>query len=92
VAVGVEFTARSGASWWHNWWWLLPAAFIINFALYRVLQTDASWVYSLVLFSAITNTFRIGLAFFVLHEPVTPSSLAAGAALLAAVLIRIVWR
>mgnify|MGYP001598954177 CR=1 FL=1 len=92
VVVGLEFGFRHDISWVRNLWWITPAALLVNFAIYKLLQGDIGWMYSMVLFGASTAVGRIGLSFGVLHDPVTVSSVVSAAVLVVGVGVRLVFR
>ena len=90
--LGVEFAYRAGAS-LPVWAALLPVQIGISYALWRLFQMPGqTWLSALVLFSAINTVGRIGLASFVLHEPLTKANAVAAAALIIAVIAKIGWR
>ena len=75
AAVGTEFAFRSGADWLRNLWWVIPGAVLINYSVYRLITTEYGWLAGIVLFGLVTALLRIGLAFGVLHEPLTAGNL-----------------
>lgn len=92
LAVNFEFWARRGMAWTDLWWWAIPSAFLIQLSVWHLVRSDMGWLPSIVLFGAVTAVVRIGLAFLVLHEPVTVPNVVAGAVLVGVVGVRLVWR
>ena len=92
LAAGLELAFRSHVNWWHNGWWLVPTAVGINFSIYQLLRTDFGWLPSMVLFGAVTAAWRIGLAFGVIHEPITAPNVVSALVMIAGVGIKLFWR
>ena len=92
LAVLLEWQFRQGVDWLRNLWWIAPVSLAVNYFIARLLYTDFGWLPSIVLFGAITASLRIGLAFWVAHEPPTLPNLVASGLLVVGVCIRLIWR
>ena len=92
LAAALEFAFHNKLNWWHNLWWLAPAAVVINFFVSQLLRTDFGWLPSMVLFGVVTASWRIGLAFGVSHEPLTAPNIVSALVMLAGVGIKLFWR
>lgn len=92
LAVNFEFWVRRGGIWWNYWWWAVPTAVLIQLSVYHLMRSNLGWLPAVVLFSGTTAVARIGLTFFVLHEPLSVPNVVAGAMLLGAVAVKLVWR
>lgn len=91
--VGVLFTEylfRASGEW--RWEITLPLAALTNFCVFKMLNVSSSWMGAIILFSLMTQVGRLGLGYLVLHEPMTKGLLAGIMLLLAANVVRSVWR
>ena len=92
LAVNFEFQARRGLGWVDNLWWMIPTAILVQLSVYHLMRSEMGWLPALVLFSGVATTTRIGLAFFVLHEPLNVPNLVAAGMMVVVILIRLLWR
>ena len=92
LAIGLEFAASANLNWWHNFWWVAPAALGVSFGVWQLLSTDFGWLPSMVLFGAVTATLRIGLAFGVTHEPLNAPNIIMTIVMIASIGFKLFWR
>ena len=69
---------KRGWGWLDHWYLYIAMAVIVNISVYQMLQSG-KWLPSIVVFGLVTAMMRIGLAFFIMREPVSiHTMLAAG--------------
>ena len=89
----LEISYRKGWLTWDAWLPLLlvvPLALLVDISVWKNITSGATFIQSLVWFSAAVNTGRVLASFFVLHDPVTWQTIVAAMALLLAAGVRLV--
>lgn len=92
VVISLEAFFRSGLDWRANMWWLIPAAVLSNYLIYRLVVSAPTYILAFPAFSLTNLALRTGLSHFLLDEPIKKGNLVAVLALVAAIVIGHVWR
>ena len=92
MVISLEFLFRRGLVWQDNLIWLIPAAVVANYLIYRLVTTAPTYVLAFAAFQMTNLALRAGLSHFVLDEPIKKGSLVAVIALATAIGIGNAWR
>ncbi len=92
AVISLEFLFRRGLVWQDNLIWLIPAAVVANYLIYRLVTTAPTYVLAFAAFQMTNLALRAGLSHFVLDEPIKKGSLVAVIALATAIGIGNAWR
>ncbi len=92
MVISLEFLFRRGLVWHENLVWLIPAAVIANYLIYRLVTSAPTYVLAFAAFQMTNLALRAGLSHFVLDEPIKRGSVVAVIALATAIGIGNAWK
>ncbi|KKN01635.1 hypothetical protein LCGC14_1125680 [marine sediment metagenome] len=92
AVVSLEFFFRRGLVWHENLVWLIPAAILSNFLIYKLVTTAPTYIMAFPAFALMNLALRMGISHFMLDEPIHRGNLVAVVALAAAIGVGNAWK
>lgn len=88
----MEALFRRGLDWYTWWPVLLLPALLMNYAIWRVVNSGPTLVMAIAGFNLATLAVRCGVSQWIVHEPVTKGNAAAVAVLVVGLAASIWWK